>query len=61
MRSRPRWCGELQITVADRYLISRSTVNNGDAYDLVLRGRHAVDRWNMEGYEEATTLVSAGA
>jgi TolB-like protein/Tfp pilus assembly protein PilF len=47
---------ELQITVADRYLISRSTVNNGDAYDLVLRGRHAVDRWNMEGYEEATTL-----
>ncbi|MGC2033201.1 MAG: tetratricopeptide repeat protein, partial [Steroidobacteraceae bacterium] len=23
---------------------------------LVLRGRHAVDRWNMEGYEEATTL-----
>ncbi|MGC2032574.1 MAG: hypothetical protein WA642_21330 [Steroidobacteraceae bacterium] len=26
---------ELQITVADRYLISRSTVNNGDAYDLI--------------------------
>ena len=26
---------ELQLTVADRYLISRSTVNNGDAYDLI--------------------------
>ncbi|MGC2032571.1 MAG: tetratricopeptide repeat protein, partial [Steroidobacteraceae bacterium] len=47
---------ELQITVADRYLISRSTVKSSEAYDLVLRGRHAVDRWNMEGYEEAITL-----
>jgi TolB-like protein/Flp pilus assembly protein TadD len=47
---------ELQLTVASGYLNSRSTVKNADAYDLVLRGRHAVDRLDKEGFDEAATL-----
>ena len=47
---------ELQFTVEDRYLTSRPAVTNPDAYDLVLRGRHALDRWDQEGLEEAVNL-----
>ena len=47
---------EMQLTVAPGYLNSRSTVKNSDAYDLMLRGRHAADRWDKEGLDEAVTL-----
>jgi adenylate cyclase len=47
---------ELQLTVASGYLSPRSTVKDADAYDLVLRGRHAADRWDKEGLDEAVTL-----
>jgi TolB-like protein/Flp pilus assembly protein TadD len=47
---------ELQLTVASGYLNSRSTLKNVEAYDLYLRGRHAADRWDQEGLEEAVTL-----
>jgi tetratricopeptide (TPR) repeat protein len=47
---------ELQLTVASGDLNSRSTLKNADAYDLILRGRHAADRWDREGLDEAVTL-----
>jgi serine/threonine-protein kinase len=47
---------ELQLTVASGSLNSRSTLKSADAYDLILRGRHAVDRDNKEGFDEAVTL-----
>jgi TolB-like protein len=47
---------EFQFTVASGYVQSRATVNNEDAYDLMLRGRHAADRWDREGLDEAVTL-----
>ena len=47
---------ELQLTVALRYMNSRSTVKNGEVYDLILRGRHAFDRFDQEGFDEAVTL-----
>ena len=47
---------ELQLTVAPGYVQSRATVKNIDAYDLMLRGRHAADRWDREGLDEAVTL-----
>jgi tetratricopeptide (TPR) repeat protein len=47
---------ELQLTVAPGYLQKRSSVNNGEAYDLMLRGRHAGDRLDREGLDEAATL-----
>ena len=47
---------ELQIAVASGYLDERSTVKSAVAYDLILRGRHASDRWDKEGEEEAVTL-----
>jgi len=47
---------ELQLTVASGYVQSRSTVKNEDAYDLMLRGRHAADRWDREGLDVALTL-----
>jgi TolB-like protein len=47
---------ELQLTVAPEYLVSRATVKNGDSYDLILRGRHAVDLENKEGLDEAVML-----
>jgi TolB-like protein/predicted Ser/Thr protein kinase len=47
---------ELQLTVAPADLSSRSTVKDGDAYDLVLRGRHAADRWDQDGLDAAATL-----
>ena len=47
---------EFQLTVASGYDQSRATVKNDDAYDLMLRGRHAADRWDREGLDEAVTL-----
>ncbi len=47
---------ELQLTVAPGFLTSRPTVKDDDAYDLMLRGRHAADRWDKEGLDEAVTL-----
>jgi len=47
---------ELQITVASNDLNARSTLKNPDAYELMLRGRHAFDRFNEEGFDEAATL-----
>ncbi len=47
---------ELQLAIAPGYLNSRSTVKDVDAYDLLLRGRHAGDRLDREGLDEAVTL-----
>jgi TolB-like protein len=47
---------ELQLTVASGHLKSRGTLNNADVYDLMLRGRHAADRWDQEGLDEALSL-----
>jgi adenylate cyclase len=47
---------ELQLTVASGYLQSRATLKDADVYDLMLRGRHAADRNDKEGYDEAVTL-----
>lgn len=44
---------ELQITVAPESMQARSSLRNPDVYELILRGRHAADRWNKEGFEEA--------
>jgi TolB-like protein/Tfp pilus assembly protein PilF len=48
---------ELQLTVSPGYLSSRSTIRDAEAYDLLLRGRRAADRWNEEGFDEAVTLL----
>jgi TolB-like protein len=45
---------ELQMTVASGD--TRSTLKDAEAYHLVLRGRHALDRSEPEGDEEAVTL-----
>ena len=47
---------ELELTVNPEFLQSRSTLRNADAYDLMLRGRHAADRFDKEGLDEAVTL-----
>jgi TolB-like protein/Flp pilus assembly protein TadD len=47
---------ELQLTVAPDYIKSHSTVKDEEGYDLYLRGRHAADRFDKEGYDEAVTL-----
>jgi TolB-like protein len=47
---------ELQLTVASGYLNSRTALKSTDAYELMLRGRHAADRWDQEGLDEAVTL-----
>jgi TolB-like protein len=46
---------ELQLTVVSAE--SRSTLNDPDAYDLMLRARHAADRWDREGLDEAVVLL----
>jgi TolB-like protein/thioredoxin-like negative regulator of GroEL len=48
---------ELQLTVSPGYLTSRSSVRDAEAYDLLLRGRRAADRWNREGFDEALVLL----
>jgi TolB-like protein/lipoprotein NlpI len=45
---------ELQMTVAPAD--TRSTLKDSEAYNLVLRGRHAFDRSDPEGDEEAVSL-----
>jgi TolB-like protein/DNA-binding winged helix-turn-helix (wHTH) protein/Flp pilus assembly protein TadD len=47
---------ELQLTVAPRYLNSRASVKNAEAYDLYLRGRHAHDWGDVAGADEGATL-----
>jgi len=47
---------ELQLTVASGDLNSSSILKNPYAYDLMLRGRHAADRWDKEGLDEAIML-----
>jgi TolB-like protein/Flp pilus assembly protein TadD len=47
---------ELQLTVAPDYLSPRSTLKNTEAHDLYLRGRHAADRWDQDGFEESVML-----
>jgi TolB-like protein len=47
---------ELQLTVTAEYLKSRVTSKNAEAYDLYLRGRHAVDSFEKEGLDQAVTL-----
>jgi adenylate cyclase len=47
---------ELQLTVASGDLNSSSSLKNPDTYDLMLRGRHAADRLDKEGFDEAATL-----
>jgi TolB-like protein/tetratricopeptide (TPR) repeat protein len=46
---------ELQLTVDSEFL-NRSTLKSTEAYDLLLRGRHAADRFDKEGLEEAERL-----
>ncbi len=48
---------ELQLTVTPGDLQPRSIVKNADAYDLMLRGRHAANRFDKEGLDEAVTLL----
>jgi adenylate cyclase len=47
---------ELQLTVASDQLKSRATLKDADIYDLLLRGRHAFDRFDNEGFTEAAAL-----
>jgi TolB-like protein/Tfp pilus assembly protein PilF len=47
---------EMQLTVEGRQLNSRAGLRSADAYDLILRGRHAVDHFDKEGLDEAVTL-----
>jgi TolB-like protein/Tfp pilus assembly protein PilF len=47
---------ELQLTVAPGYFSPRSALTNADSYDLILRGRHAADRWDKEGLDQAVAL-----
>ncbi len=47
---------ELQLTVAFGNLRSGSELGNPEAYDLMLRGRHASDRFDREGLDEAISL-----
>jgi TolB-like protein len=49
---------ELQLTVTSDQLKSRTTLIliDADVYDLLLRGRHAFDRFDSEGFTEAAAL-----
>jgi len=46
---------ELQLTV-DSGNFNSGFLKSTEAYELLLRGRHAVDRWDKEGEEEAAAL-----
>jgi TolB-like protein/Tfp pilus assembly protein PilF len=50
---------ELQLTVAPQELSSRALIKNAEAYDLYLRGRHALDRTDAKGLDEAVTLFQS--
>jgi TolB-like protein/Flp pilus assembly protein TadD len=47
---------ELQLTVVPADLDSRAALKNTEAYALMLRGRHAFDRLDKEGLDEAVSL-----
>ena len=47
---------ELQLTVAPDYLSARYVPKDVEIYNLYLRGRHALDRHDSEGLDEAVTL-----
>ena len=47
---------ELQLAVAPGDANSRSNVRDPEAYELMLRGRHAADRGDQDGLAEAVTL-----
>jgi len=47
---------ELQLTVASGYLGSRDVLKSTESYDLMLRARHAGDRWDKEGLDESLSL-----
>jgi TolB-like protein/Tfp pilus assembly protein PilF len=47
---------ELQLAISPGFLQSRSTVKDAEAYDLLLRGRHAGDRLDREGLDEAVNM-----
>ncbi len=47
---------ELQLTVNFASLISHTSVADAESYDLILRGRHAADRGDKEGLDEAVRL-----
>jgi tetratricopeptide (TPR) repeat protein len=47
---------ELQLTVASDHPKSRATLKDADVYDLLLRGRHAFDRFDNQGFTEAAAL-----
>ena len=45
----------LQITVGATQLNARRSLRNVEAYDVYLRGRYAMDRYDKEGFEEAAS------
>jgi TolB-like protein/Flp pilus assembly protein TadD len=47
---------ELQLTVVSGDMQARSTLKSAEAYDLMLRGRHAADQWDKDGIDEAVAL-----
>lgn len=44
----------LQIEVMPEALVSRPSLRNTEAYTLYLQGQHAFDRFDQEGFEQAT-------
>jgi len=45
----------LQVSVGADYQQARPSFKTAEQYDLYLRGRHAIDRWDKEGLESAVT------
>jgi TolB-like protein len=43
----------LQVEVTDKVVVSRPALRNTEAYTLYLRGLHAKDRFDQEGFEQA--------
>jgi adenylate cyclase len=48
---------EMQLSVASGYLGSQGLLKSAESYDLMLRARHAGDRWDKEGLDEALSLI----
>jgi TolB-like protein len=47
---------ELQLTVESDHLKSRASLIDAEVYDLMLRARHAFDRFDNDGFTEAAAL-----
>jgi TolB-like protein len=45
-----------ELAIDTRHFNAGTTLKNADAYDLILRGRYAADRYDKEGLDEAVTL-----